>query len=427
MEEFGDVVSVTYCDTDELVSDFGRLMDGAWRDGLSDVVLEDEGGTQLEGHGLMLRARSEYLAVALEERWGGWNPGARRPGRLVKPAASRESLLAVVRFIYTAYVIFTDENVYDIMLLAREMLVWDLVVLGREYVRSRLQISSAGFHAERCGLSGDEELQEAVAEYFVLEGEKILTSRGFLNYTRSQLEAVLSHENLGIDEDIVLLAAQNWSEVYCNFDREEAKKVLADLIASKLVRCLSLSSEAFDTLEENGLIPSEQAYLRFMYKAVLVNGRRYSIQSSFFRPSIRCSYVVTESKHPFLKTTFRRIIKLNKAADAIYIEVRTPSFLPIPFSALLCPFSPNRHRSLTPQRWICLSPNSDCILTISVSCLSFTCAIVLPCRSILERNLVKDGTWSGLLPVPVKFSHALKTLNFHEASKRSPCRVTALQ
>ncbi|KAJ8906235.1 hypothetical protein NDN08_002729 [Rhodosorus marinus] len=325
-EDSDDDLSVLYEDVEGLTADFEKLLVGANSDVLSDVVLEGEDGTSIEAHSLLLRSRSEYLNVALGGNWREWNVNATVPGLMSKPVASTSALHAVVRYIYTGEVGFSDKNVYEILNLAREMLLDDLVQLGYVYIRSSLKPESAVFHAGEILASCDQNLLQLLCEFVAKAGQEILITNEFTHCSRYELTAILQHENVGVHEDVVLKAVQIWAEVSAGFDRELAFDLVCQLLSEDLVRCLSLSVEAFTSIEDLGLVPSEKRHLRRMYIASRTEGYRYMIPTSTFRQSLRGAVAHLESSHP-LTGEFRAEVQLTQDTDAIYIEVDSRSEL----------------------------------------------------------------------------------------------------
>ena len=174
-----------------------------------------------------------------------------------------ESLLELIRFIYSDKANLTPDNVMQLMYLAKKYMLPSLADKCSAFLQENLDTSNV-FHVLPAAQKYEEKgLLEHCWKVIETETAKAVKSDGFVTIERSVLEELIDNDSLNIKEVELLKAVDCWAENEC---------------------------------EKQGLVPEGFVKRRILGERV-VKGIRFPVmeENEFARVVLDCAYLLTKS------------------------------------------------------------------------------------------------------------------------------------
>ena len=151
--------------------------------------------------------------------------------------ADSESLLELLRFLYSDETNLTASCVLRVMYLAEKYMVPGLLEECAEFLKNEIDAENAFDVLAQCEYFRDtDELQQRCWSIVDLQTRQCLRSKSFLTTSEGILEALVKRDTLDIDEHELFQAALSWAEAKCRTLSLEPKpqnirQVLGDAIS----------------------------------------------------------------------------------------------------------------------------------------------------------------------------------------------------
>lgn len=169
--------------------------------------------------------------------------------------ASAEGFTEFLQFFYLDKVLFTTENIAEVMTLADKYDVAGCMNLCAQFLECALTTDIVCWCFELALLFNLSHLIDICEERICLESKMVFESNTFKHCSRLVLQKILSMGQLSCDEVVVFKAAMNWATEVCkqtNLDAdspENRRKQLGDCF--DLIRFPTMSSEEFTKCLDN--------------------------------------------------------------------------------------------------------------------------------------------------------------------------------
>ena len=160
-----------------------------------DVILQVE-EKEFPAHRNVLAASSEYFhtmfTIDMQEKNNKYVP--------IKSITSR-AMNEILRSIYTNEIVFSSENLSEILHAASLMQYPSIVEAAENYIRKAITIQNCFWFQEIVNSFFTESLINAVINFFLLHMEEINTLPEYLDFSFDELEKILSSDDLLIEEE----------------------------------------------------------------------------------------------------------------------------------------------------------------------------------------------------------------------------------
>lgn len=238
---------------------------------------------------------------------------------IVLPDCEYESLLELFRFIYCDEVKLNENNVMQVLYLAKKYIVPSLAERCTEYLEQVVNLSNVFCIMAHAQNYGEENLVGKCWKMIDRQTEDAVKTEGFNTIERSLLEALVVRDSLNIREVDLFKAVDRWAIKECEkltlmADGTTKRSVLGDKIVKK-IRFPVMKREDFNetVLGQKILTPPEVFGMVEYYNSVLTSPLEFSQvkRSGLRQKCCRFRSVVLERGFPY--QTYRR--------DCIYLAV----------------------------------------------------------------------------------------------------------
>ena len=135
---------------------------------------------------------------------------AETAGTIQLPDCDYESLLELLRFLYSDEVNLSGSNVMQVLYLAKKYLVPSLADKCTEYLHEHLEAANVFSVLPQAQKFEDKDLEERCWEVIEAQTEKALTSEEFVTLEKSVVESVVKRERLNVKEVDLFKAVDRW-------------------------------------------------------------------------------------------------------------------------------------------------------------------------------------------------------------------------
>ena len=136
---------------------------------------------------------------------------AETSGTIQLPDCDYESLLELLRFLYSDEVNLSGSNVMQVLYLAKKYLVPSLADKCTEYLQEHLEASNVFSVLPQAQKFEDKDLEERCWEVIEAQTENALTSEEFVTLEKSVVESVVKRERLNVKEVDLFKAVDRWA------------------------------------------------------------------------------------------------------------------------------------------------------------------------------------------------------------------------
>ena len=211
------------------------------------------------------------------------SPGAPSPIKL--PHYNSDMFKHVMRYIYTGKIKLNDCEVFEIILIATELGLYDLKRFFEDHITSTLSVhnvctiySSAREMQERLpGTKCSEDFIDICLRFIGDNATECIHTSSFLNLSRDSLKQLLQSDHFALEEEDVWRAILAWAkhragvtQPTAHWSEEEKSRVRAQLSGViDHVRLLLIDSKVFaEEVEPTGAVPLEMSLKRYRAAAL---------------------------------------------------------------------------------------------------------------------------------------------------------------
>ena len=193
---------------------------------------------------------------------------AETSGTIQLPDCDYESLLELLRFLYSDELNLSGSNVMQVLYLAKKYLVPSLADKCTEYLQKHLAASNVFSVLPQAQKFEDKDLEERCWEVIETQTENALTSEEFVTLERSVVECVVKRERLNVKEVDLFKAVDRWvtKEVErqrLTPDGKVKRRILGEEIV-KAIRFPVMSQKEFASVLDCDILTKKQ--IVFMMK-----------------------------------------------------------------------------------------------------------------------------------------------------------------
>ena len=178
--------------------------------------------------------------------------------------ADSESLLELLRFLYSDETNLTASCVLRVLYLAEKYMVTGLLDECAEFLKNEIDAENAFDVLTQCEYFRDtEELQQRCWSIVDLQTRQCLQSKSFLATSEGILEALLRRDTLDIDEHELFQAVLSWAEAKCKMlslepKPQNIKQLLGDAISH--IRFTSIEdTDLLNQMLESGIVEHDNS------------------------------------------------------------------------------------------------------------------------------------------------------------------------
>lgn len=200
---------------------------------------------------------------------------AERTNSIVLPDCEYESLLELFRFMYCDEVRLNEENVMQVLYLAKKYILPSLVDRCTEYLEKVLNVTNVFCVMTHAQNYGERRLVKQCWKVIDKHAEEAMTTDGFEAIGRSLLEELVERNSLNIKEVDLFRAVDGWATKECQrlgmtADGTAKRSVLGDKIV-KAIRFPVMTRDDFNkaVLDRKILTPQEAFSMVEYYNSVL--------------------------------------------------------------------------------------------------------------------------------------------------------------
>ena len=201
------------------------------------------------------------------------------------PDCEYESLLELLRYMYSDEVTLTGSNVMHVLYLAKKYMVPSLADKCTKYLRDNLEASNVFSILPHVQKFEDKDLEHRCWVVIEMDTEEAVTSDEFVTLERSLVESVVKREKLNVKEVELFKAIDRWATIESERqgivpDGGAKRRILGDEIV-KAVRFPLMSLKEFSSVvfDSNILIMEEIGAMMKYYSGVSLTSPLAFIQS----------------------------------------------------------------------------------------------------------------------------------------------------
>lgn len=257
----------------KLLEDMKRLHDD--RESSDVIFLTDGNEGTVHAHRLILRIRctafsGDHLNVVCNIP-GTTKTVTSHETRIKWPGVCTRSLRDVIFYVYTGLIEILDNNVFDILSVAQDMGIEELVDECKSHITRSLNVANACVflpaalrQSKRCAKEENDIFLQQCTSFIDENAIDCLKSVAFLEMDKESVIHVVSSDNLSIGEEDVWRSVLRWATKKTGVSAhphewtdEERKKVASQLSGViEHVRILLIDSQVFaEEVEPTGVVP----------------------------------------------------------------------------------------------------------------------------------------------------------------------------
>ena len=162
---------------------------------MCDVILQVE-DAEFPAHRLVLSASWDYFlkmfTVDMQEKHNK---------KVVIKSISPKAMIEILKSIYTNKILFTKQNISDILHGASLMLFPSIVHAAEKYIEQNIHIENCFWFRELVLVYSFADVKEAVINFFLIHFEEIFTHQTFLDFTFDELNKIFGSDDLLIGNE----------------------------------------------------------------------------------------------------------------------------------------------------------------------------------------------------------------------------------
>ena len=183
------------------------------------------------------------------------------------PDCEYESLLELLRYLYSDEVNLTGSNVMKVLYLAKKYMIPSLVDKCSRYLRNNLDASNVFNIMPMAQKYEEKELTDRCWEVIDNQSQTAMKSDGFATIEHSLLEAVVSRDSLTINEIELFKAVDLWATKKCGnqglkANGEEKRRILGDKVV-KAIRFPVMKQQEFASVVPDTKILTPDEVIKF--------------------------------------------------------------------------------------------------------------------------------------------------------------------
>ena len=199
------------------------------------------------------------------------------------PDCEYESLLELLRYLYSDEVTITGSNAMGVMYLAKKYMVPSLADKCAEYLRDNLEASNVFCilpHAEKFD---DKDLEERCWEVIEKYTQEVVTSDEFVTLERSLVESVVQRERLNVNEVELFKAVDRWATNEGERQKvahvgESKRRILGEEILNEIRFPLMSEKEFISVVPDSNILTTKEIVdMMKHYNNVLTSPLKFSV------------------------------------------------------------------------------------------------------------------------------------------------------
>lgn len=177
---------------------------------LCDGILISNDGTRFHIHCIVIASSTPHFLEMINQQSTCINASS---PRVIRTSYTSEDIVLLLDYLYTNQCQLTDSNVRTVILVADQLQLHSFVEYCSRYLINNLSSRNCIILARFANEHGFYTVENAAINKFLQEFDSISKSREFLESTSTELQRVLSEDELNVvNEEEVFFAVAKWAE-----------------------------------------------------------------------------------------------------------------------------------------------------------------------------------------------------------------------